>query len=280
MLNQFFHIINLEYFKTHQKQYSDKKVHPLVIVESNDVSALSELTSYLNTPGQTAMEAGIFITGLDRATKNTLTKILPIICSYSYLSINLKPYVTTSVQETFSEIQKISEILYEQGYSDWEYSLTAIVNKELLKEGCNKIIHKKNNQEIAFNASDLKEYYSTYLLTDYSPADIFIFKDLTSGEFDSLIKIYDEVINDLPNPAKLIQFKSLSYYFNNNIQTEFKLKKLQNKFSIQQELLDLRNGSTEVTDILSFYHREYEALPLWYKRFGHILKFLLGRKKL
>lgn len=280
MLNLFFHIIDLEYFKTNAKQYSDKKVHPLVLLETNNVSALSELTTYLNTPGKTYEGVGIFVTGWDMAPKNTLAKILPIICSSSYLSINLKPYLIASVHETSSEIEKIKNFLHKQGYSDWEYSITGVANKEFLKYGGETIIHKKNNQEIAFDKNDFKEYYSTYLSTSYSPADVFILSDLTPDEFDRIIKIYNEVIRDLPDPSLLAQFKSLACYYNSNIQNEFKLKKLQDKFSIQQELLDLRNESGEITEILSFYHREYEALPLWYKRFGHILKFILGRKKI
>lgn len=36
----------------------------------------------------------------------------------------------------------------------------------------------------------------------------------------------------------------------------------------------------ESENILRFYHKEYEQLPLWYKRFGHILKILTGKRKL
>jgi regulator of replication initiation timing len=32
--------------------------------------------------------------------------------------------------------------------------------------------------------------------------------------------------------------------------------------------------------ILRFYHKEYEQLPLWYKRLGHVIKVILGKRKL
>ena len=32
--------------------------------------------------------------------------------------------------------------------------------------------------------------------------------------------------------------------------------------------------------LFRWYHREYESLPLWYKRFGHILKVLTGQRSL
>lgn len=34
-----------------------------------------------------------------------------------------------------------------------------------------------------------------------------------------------------------------------------------------------------VMQIRKFYHHEYEVLPVWYKRFGHIIKVLMGKRK-
>ena len=31
-------------------------------------------------------------------------------------------------------------------------------------------------------------------------------------------------------------------------------------------------------ELLAWYHKEYEALPLWYKRFGHIVKVFTGKR--
>jgi hypothetical protein len=37
-------------------------------------------------------------------------------------------------------------------------------------------------------------------------------------------------------------------------------------------------GESEYYDMRKWYHDEYEVLPLWYKRFGHILKVLKGKR--
>jgi len=47
---------------------------------------------------------------------------------------------------------------------------------------------------------------------------------------------------------------------------------------ILQELLELAGHHDEVNYILRFYKNEYEILPLWYKRFGHIIKVLQGKR--
>lgn len=47
--------------------------------------------------------------------------------------------------------------------------------------------------------------------------------------------------------------------------------------SVHQELNSLRRSREE---ILQWYTKEYEVLPLWYKRFGHVIKMLTGKKKI
>ena len=34
----------------------------------------------------------------------------------------------------------------------------------------------------------------------------------------------------------------------------------------------------EATELQLYYDKEYEVLPIWYKRFGHILKFIMGKR--
>jgi hypothetical protein len=50
-----------------------------------------------------------------------------------------------------------------------------------------------------------------------------------------------------------------------------------NANSVQQELNSLRTSREE---ILQWYTKEYEVLPLWYKRFGHVIKIAMGKKKI
>jgi hypothetical protein len=47
--------------------------------------------------------------------------------------------------------------------------------------------------------------------------------------------------------------------------------------AVHQELNYLRTSREE---ILQWYTKEYEVLPLWYKRFGHVIKMAMGKKKI
>jgi hypothetical protein len=46
----------------------------------------------------------------------------------------------------------------------------------------------------------------------------------------------------------------------------------------QQDENDGDLSFNHIMNIKKFYHYEYEILPLWYKRFGHIIKVILGRR--
>lgn len=42
----------------------------------------------------------------------------------------------------------------------------------------------------------------------------------------------------------------------------------------------LSHQQKSAREILDWYVKEYEALPLWYKRFGHIIKVIIGKRSL
>jgi hypothetical protein len=47
-----------------------------------------------------------------------------------------------------------------------------------------------------------------------------------------------------------------------------------------KKYLEIALKQKETERILEFYHQEYEALPLWYKRFGHLIKIVTRKRKL
>jgi len=62
------------------------------------------------------------------------------------------------------------------------------------------------------------------------------------------------------------------------------------KIGLQQEQIDSINNyhlyynaadnryKRQIKELISFYKDEYEILPKWYKRFGHIIKVLNGKR--
>ncbi len=72
------------------------------------------------------------------------------------------------------------------------------------------------------------------------------------------------------------------------IQTENQLEKAEDKFGVQTRKLAIAESFVEVAkskykddyeSLFAYYHKEYEVLPLWFKRVGHIIKVLTGHRK-
>lgn len=61
---------------------------------------------------------------------------------------------------------------------------------------------------------------------------------------------------------------------------EMEIELWKNRALLYQDFLALSKKVQEKEhyDVIDWYQKEYEILPLWYKRFGHILKVLLGKR--
>jgi hypothetical protein len=68
-----------------------------------------------------------------------------------------------------------------------------------------------------------------------------------------------------------------------------KLSFVEDDLARTTEMLENANKFVEVAKhkykndyhmLFEFYHREYEVLPLWYKRFGHVVKVFMGKRSL
>jgi hypothetical protein len=46
----------------------------------------------------------------------------------------------------------------------------------------------------------------------------------------------------------------------------------------QRQYVDILRTEHAAREIQDYYDREYEVLPLWYKRFGHLVKVLMGKR--
>ena len=46
----------------------------------------------------------------------------------------------------------------------------------------------------------------------------------------------------------------------------------------QQQYVEVLRSGNAARELQEYYTREYEILPMWYKRFGHIVKVLTGKR--
>ena len=122
--------------------------------------------------------------------------------------------------------------------------------------------------------------YYQYCTTEYDPADNFLLQAADDAAAVRAIEDLHRTMADLrerfPQLYRLALAHSDARHQLDRLIHE--RTSLAEERTILQQLLDLSNKHDEVNYILHFYRNEYEILPLWYKRFGHILKVIAGKR--
>lgn len=169
-------------------------------------------------------------------------------------------------QEPSLNIEKIQTYLNQQGLCDlklpvFDYSANGIQTID----NCSLFVMPGQSTDLPGDLSKNNEYGTTMIIASREEiTDLTVIADLNK-----------QIISD-----------------NNNLNTDispFSIEK--EEFEIERELWKKRTllyqeflslgkkvQEKEYHDIVNWYHQEYEILPLWYKRFGHILKVLLGKR--
>lgn len=141
------------------------------------------------------------------------------------------------------------------------------------------------------NFENFEKWYFGKLMNADGLLDIYI-KSGTGKNVDDLIaqkKVADELLQkDNPNYARLLssaietrialaEREALIEVLADDVVSKKKyLDFLLNEF--KESKADKEIEFSPIMKIKKFYHQEYEVLPLWYKRFGHILKVLMGKR--
>ena len=87
--------------------------------------------------------------------------------------------------------------------------------------------------------------------------------------------VYRFILQLQNKEAELQQYKALVRALTEDLSSKKAyLDFLLGKFKEGGDNVDLN----EIMKIKKFYHREYEVLPLWYKRFGHLIKVVSGKR--
>jgi hypothetical protein len=216
-----------------------------------------------------------------------LDNTIDFLVSFSFHAKYLKtshdnPIVLFEIYKTDTNkyISIISEAFKSHGYNDIE---TIIIHND------GKSLPENERKNIRFNlekniSSLFSEYISSIKQLTSSDASFFFFLDNPEKLpeiLDTIQKAETIIREDLPQTYYLLK---------ENISVTAKEHKLLLKIDLLQEQLNSLNNyhlfynssdtryKRQVTELQNFYNNEYEILPIWYKRFGHILKVIMGKR--
>lgn len=126
----------------------------------------------------------------------------------------------------------------------------------------------------------LLQYYKKLLQSDrYYKRNVFFYassREECQAAFGSLQQIEKDFKEHAPALYSLIR---------ENSGLELELQSLRRQYAgtvvelkNQQQYVEVLRSAHATKEIQDYYTNEYEILPLWYKRFGHILKVLTGKR--
>lgn len=128
-----------------------------------------------------------------------------------------------------------------------------------------------------------KEKIEQLIVSDLNHcSSLFLFKLKTAEDFDLFCQLKKElnsfVKNQFPAFLSMLQANERACFSIQQLTAEVKF--LRERVETIQVVATHFDRSQETQKILQFYHSEYEVLPLWFKRVGHIIKIMTGKRKL
>lgn len=143
------------------------------------------------------------------------------------------------------------------------------------------IIHPKSLYIYPFeNQKILGDNYFHLLRSNFYTANIFSISNISE---ECLIDINKTLLDT--EKKLMIEFASQYNFMNSFYQLtqkiellENELKHTKNDLKNQKIYLNFFKSQDEALKIYEFYSNEYEILPLWYKRVGHIIKVLTMKR--
>ncbi len=98
------------------------------------------------------------------------------------------------------------------------------------------------------------------------------------------LTLFDEITHQIAvmeeSSFRSLDFDGLSQYYIEKEVFEKERELWKKRVLLYQDFLSLSKTvqEKEYYEVLDWYHKEYEILPLWYKRVGHIIKVLMGKR--
>jgi hypothetical protein len=214
---------------------------------------------------------------------------------------NIEYLVSLSFQYAYIKLNGDNPLFIFNSGTAHSDSYITILRKNFTDQGYNNIetIIVENNSVYDHTKKDNKticlypKMSSDELLSEYAGAikkitttgySFFFFPD-NPGNITKILATIDEAELNLQKDVPQIYF-----LLKENRMLALKEQQLQIKAALLEEKLDslksyhLHTNAPEtrykkqVTELLDFYNTEYEVLPLWFKRLGHIVKVITGKR--
>ncbi len=153
--------------------------------------------------------------------------------------------------------------------------------QSLLKENTFSLIDIKTPEEVNFHeTTSIELAYQNTILNDANEVNSF-FVELHNLEdivnIDTALHTMD--INIQNNNAQIYHWKMrVKTLQDKNVTAETRLSAAILEIENLYTYLDIIRSNSQAKELQEYYNKEYEILPKWYKKLGHLLKVLMGKR--
>jgi hypothetical protein len=199
--------------------------------------------------------------------------IISLFFQPSYFLANDKPVIFLSKKSSdHSEfIERLSEKCMKQGLP---VLLLETKNSGSVDNWTNQFAYEITSSDVDYNA--IIENWLSHFLENKEPGEIHFLYRQDEPALSAVLNKMQEKEIALHN-MEHYKFANLAYQKQKLIE-KYK-KELELRVSAEKDTqLYLSMQKKQTADNVEWYHHEYEVLPTWYKRLGHIIKVLTGQR--
>ncbi len=220
--------------------------------------------------------------------KSWLNKLYLILCHPLYLRDNGKLIIGILSDNSVDYLQQNAFKQLTLGLSNQSFNVSFInFNQPGIKNANDPVFYFK---DMKLSDEEFQQWYLNNLEKSGSELQIFILqnKEIVNTIIQKIEKTERKILEETPLVYKIIynevtfstRKKELELTIE-NLKQDLVSKKEYLNFLLGKNADGTINGTADLIPsmkIKKFYHQEYEVLPLWYKRIGHIIKVLTGKR--
>jgi hypothetical protein len=261
-----------------------KQALPVFLVDA-ERNTLSELFQMLNTPAFLRHAALPFSVCIDfgsvEATGDNMVlqqcnAFIPNLVFHPFFyqeeAIPRLFYTTTGTQEKKSNYRSIlTELLKGQGYAGVKWMIAGEDQSGITDDSVLLFRHSEPLQLY-------KTYYNDFLKKGYINKHVLVHDPSATGrQWEAQVQ-QAETDFSREQPLLFQQMQLLADTLKANSVLQWKNERYKAEVENYKTFLQLIHSQDEAGKINAFYHNEYEVLPLWFKRFGHVIKVVMGKR--
>lgn len=275
MLNPIFYISNK--YSDFNYSFSENAAtycYVSFIVDASDILKLEEAYCFFSEKNTAGFSLSLSI------NKAVDTEFLYCLAAFFFLPGYLKfnnriiiNFIGNDLELLSNTKNELLEISVNQSISNLEVNVLAYDDSKIsnnIKYNLNQLFSNIDSFKLHYvNTLQSPIFYNNCFYLHHSAINI---KDLSF----SIDSANEEIkTNNRPLYDALLKMQLLLLH---NADLKLKYTGLVNELENHKTHIDMLKSAHEATELQIYYDKEYEVLPIWYKRVGHLLKVIMGKR--